>query len=295
MIGYRWMHAALVGAAVLGAGQAHASLYTYAGTFGEAGDTKQAHAGVTELHSEGSYNQNGRISTQSVTASHGVIKAYAMAETTSGQTVSGAAWGQWRDDITLHNPLLTGSYGQLRLNFSYSYELSAITELQGVAAQGYYINDIDVSAVGDYSALAHRQLDNHDATDGFSGYGNTVDLEGTRVTPDGEISLLIDFIWGVPFTVSQHVMVQCGVGFYPAAPNATCVTDSSHSSYWNGISDVTSGGARIGDFTVLSASGTDYSHSFVPAPVPEPEQIWMLAVGAGVALLARRRARSVRR
>lgn len=74
-------------------------------------------------------------------------------------------------------------------------------------------------------------------------------------------------------------------------PNASCTADSLHSSYWGGVSEVTANGVAISDFSIVSASGTDYSHSFVPPPVPEPEQIWLTLAGGLVGALAWRRQR----
>lgn len=295
MTGHRWIPMALLAAsAALGAGGAHAALYTSAQTVGAGNaDIKEARFG--ELHSQSSFDQDGSRSTQWVTASHGVIKAYATAQATGGSPISGTSVGRWSDEITLHNPLLTGKYGTLRLNFNYDHQFETVTQRHGGTVQAYYVNEIDVGR-GEYTALAHRQVDNSYHVFDYHHYGVIKDREGVRTTTDDEISLLIGFAWGVPFSVSQSVTVQCGAGFNAAAaPNARCITESAHFSYWDGISDVLTGGVGITDFQVTSASGTDYSYSFVPAPVPEPEQIWMLAVGAGVGLLAaRRRTRTVR-
>ena len=77
------------------------------------------------------------------------------------------------------------------------------------------------------------------------------------------------------------------------------VADLTDSLYWTGISGVSVGGQALDNFTVTSASGTDWAHSFVPIAsggVPEPAAWAMLLLGfggLGAAMRARRRAVTV--
>jgi hypothetical protein len=70
------------------------------------------------------------------------------------------------------------------------------------------------------------------------------------------------------------------------------VADLSHTLLWDGISDVTVGGVAVNDFTVTSASGTNWANSFIPTGVPEPAAWAMMLVGfGGLGATMRRRQR----
>ncbi|MDB5423976.1 MAG: motif putative anchor domain protein [Phenylobacterium sp.] len=72
------------------------------------------------------------------------------------------------------------------------------------------------------------------------------------------------------------------------------VADLVDSLYWTGISSVKVNGVALDSFTVTSASGTDWSQSFVPPPtgIPEPATWAMMLLGfggLGAAMRAHRR------
>jgi hypothetical protein len=73
------------------------------------------------------------------------------------------------------------------------------------------------------------------------------------------------------------------------------VGDLTDSLYWTGISSFKVGGVEHDDFTVTSASGTNWANSFVPVAsggVPEPATWAMMLLGfggLGAAMRARRR------
>jgi len=109
---------------------------------------------------------------------------------------------------------------------------------------------------------------------------------------------------GSPFGLYQAtVQVQAGfqaplvVEVGASAVSSTggeAVADLVDSFYWTGISSVKVGGVALDDFTVTSASGTNWTNSFVPAAtgVPEPAT-WAIMLlgfgGLGAALRAHRR------
>ena len=267
---------------------AHATLFAQAIVL-DAQDIKQD-TGVMVLNAEANFTQGGRTSVQSAIASYGVLKTFSQTSSSEVQGLTGSAQAGWIDTIVLNHAGLAGTAGTLRLNFSYNYSLSASTVPDGVAAEGYFLTQVDVdSASASYHANAHRQIDNHDGVSELSGYGTVRDAAGEHASSDTGFSMDVDFVWGTPIRIMQTASTLCGVGFYAGAPGASCTADASHSTYWGGITDVTTGGMAISDFTLTSASGTDYSTSFVPQPVPEPAQVWMLAGGALVGAMALRR------
>lgn len=62
--------------------------------------------------------------------------------------------------------------------------------------------------------------------------------------------------------------------------------DLGHSVYWGGISSVEVGGVPV-EYSVTSASGSDYRYSF--APVPEPSALLLLLIGIPVLVLRSRK------
>ena len=105
-----------------------------------------------------------------------------------------------------------------------------------------------------------------------------------------------DYVWH-RHHFSASVNVTALATFYQPFPNVdgqnTWMADAAHSLYWGGISSVTDANGNAVDFTLASASGTNYLQSFVPvvvtAPVPEPETYALLLAGLGVLGLVRRR------
>jgi PEP-CTERM motif len=76
----------------------------------------------------------------------------------------------------------------------------------------------------------------------------------------------------------------------------SAVADLADTLEWGGISKVTVGGVALTDYSVTSASGTNWADSFLPGPgVPEPATWAMMLVGFGGlgGLLRRRRSAAV--
>lgn len=82
---------------------------------------------------------------------------------------------------------------------------------------------------------------------------------------------LVPIEFGTPATVSFTFAVSS------QAYGGVAIVDGGHSAYWGGMSALNELGEKI-DFKVTSASGVDYSKSFVSS-VPEPDQGAMLFAG----------------
>ncbi|MRR49878.1 MAG: PEP-CTERM sorting domain-containing protein [Rhodocyclaceae bacterium] len=71
---------------------------------------------------------------------------------------------------------------------------------------------------------------------------------------------------------------------------STAGTDFSHTVTWGGVVGIyDSNGQLLSDYSLTSASGSDWTKPFT-APVPEPEAYAMMLAGLGLLrLLARRK------
>lgn len=120
-------------------------------------------------------------------------------------------------------------------------------------------------------------------------------------TPNKQV-LTVDFIWGDYITIALGVSLNCSSGIIAPVNGSfsSCLIDASQSSYWDGISNVTSNGKAVNEFSLFSGTGVDFSKSLVPpnvpvdppdGEVPEPSTMILIIIGA-VSLRNRKRRQS---
>lgn len=105
----------------------------------------------------------------------------------------------------------------------------------------------------------------------------------------GTFTYTVPFTFGVPFNLSMALTVQSWA-YANGIAEAASLLDASHSFDWAGIQDVTFNGESVA-FDLRSASGTDWTQSFVMA-VPEPSTGVLLLAGMTAMLIATRRRRA---
>lgn len=115
---------------------------------------------------------------------------------------------------------------------------------------------------------------------------------------------LVEFTAPIAFGIDSSLVAildtQTYAVYYDAPGSAfdgasSWLADASHSLYWGGIKQVTDSEGNVVDYSITSASGTDYRQSFIPsttAPVPEPDTYALMMAGLGVLGAAARRGKN---
>jgi hypothetical protein len=198
----------------------------------------------------------------------GIIKGYV----TSDGPASAVSRGILRDSLTITSPgVPTGTPGTLSFSISVNGSLSAPS---GSSAATYQLQADLGGGAFDINA---------------SGTQYSPGLGGAFIgDPFGIYTATISFQYGfaMPLDVELTATVSAGNDFTSTGAGTS---DLGHSLYWNGITNVTASGSPVGSFTVDSATGGNWTNSFVP--VPEPLSISLLAVGT-MGLLSRRSRRA---
>lgn len=122
------------------------------------------------------------------------------------------------------------------------------------------------------------------ATDGLSDHGYLFSTDGiadNNLPAGGTITYELNVTTGTPFNLQPHLTL---IGQAEAVEGQGAGSfDMNASAYWNGVSQVTLGGVPVSGFSLINGDGVDFTGSFAPAAVPEPEHYAALA---GTGLLA---------
>jgi hypothetical protein len=199
----------------------------------------------------------------------GVIEA----EGEAAGSLNAVTRGIFRDAITITAPgVAAGTPGTL------SYSII----VDGALAT----NDIGSDRAG-WSLQADVGGGSFDIDRGGTLYGGGIYAvqHGYLGDPFGSYSATVGFQFGIasPLEVELSSSAQAAYSFDDGLPAASFL---AHSLYWGGIGAVAISGVPLDDFSVASASGTDYRGSM--APVPEPGRVWLMLAGLAVFGLRRR-------
>jgi hypothetical protein len=223
---------------------------------------------------------------------YGVLKAWASA---AGQQAyaSASALAGFTDAITISADGMAGKTGEVTFKFQYDWfgsfgdsddSEAMITTTFSAFASG--------TATGAYQSLRSFQHNSDIGT--MTLYATN---SGQEVAYDAPILLTVPFHFGQAFNIDVSLFASANGG-PPPGGSWDAMLDASHSAYWAGIVTLaTSEPLNGAQLLITSASGTDFSRSFVPVSqdLPEPSAFGLLGLGLVASRLARGNRRRARR
>jgi hypothetical protein len=190
--------------------------------------------------------------------------------------LTGIADAGWADEITIDNP----NFQQIVGSFQFGVEVKGNLHANHPRGEALFELGVASSTVG-----PKRETVRLDAP-GPAGFDDDQDAAvNTTFFFD------IPFQVGVPVQVMLRAITVAGLGATPATTSSSALLDFGHTINWGGIVSVTVGGVPLTNYTVTSASGTDWRGPIRPTAVPEPTTVALTAGGLAVAALAARRRR----
>lgn len=268
-------------------------------TYGSPGnDSYNAGAvGGPLTHSSVSSSAFGSTATFSTLANYGVHKMSTDVQSSAFSDVSNAQ-SQWYDELQVSS----ARGGFLIIGMDLTAILTSDPAAQRPPESSFAAFQYQLTAISSLGSSAYATAYNNvtGGSGGFSYIGpHLTDAETVRDSGDTFsrfITLSVAFAGGSDFiylnsrAICHAQAIGNGVG---GTASASC--NAGNSVYWGGILGVVDEtGAAITDYTLTSASGTDYANSFVPSgAVPEPATwaVMILGFSATGAVLRRRRAR----
>jgi len=226
----------------------------------------------------------------STSSRYGVVKGFASAHHTSMADNAYAAGGSagFTDDITITYidgvtgiELYHGQWATVALDYYMNYSLSAAKGPSSGHPASTAIFDAKIEYQGSIrdeetflqsTSTANGTTYTHWYTEhGFS-YRENVSQPMHILHLEGLIQL------GMEFSTTMQLGVTA---FVPGESISSALADAAHSGYWAGIQSVSIDGNQLMNYTVTSASGTDYSQSMVPSTeIPEPASPGLMFAGA---------------
>lgn len=216
-------------------------------------------------------------------AKYGILKAKAVASATDEAfgRFSARAGATFSDILTVTTPGLEGQAGILHANIIFDRKLS----LQGNAVDSYATASLSGGTnLSSFSYMETLWLQPGSCNPLTS---STCSLALTSVTNDTE-TMRVQWLTNDRLSVSVPIMFGQSTPFYLSLDTSALASyyvgpsswsaDASHSIYWGGIASVTNAIGVPVEYSVESASTTDYRASFA-TPVPEPGTYGMFLAG----------------
>jgi hypothetical protein len=187
------------------------------------------------------------------------------------------------DEIVFHasDPSLDGAKGHATLSANADFK-ALFDHGWGVLNADYHAQVLVFNGVnGTYSDRRYNEKWVEDRYSQTPTETESATRNQVAVPFDNLILLDLDFTFGRP--LSLQISLGGSAQVNPSNDFSDFLSTelrADRSLYWGGISTVTSNGAPV-DFKVTSASGIDWSKSYIPntADVPEPASLALLCAG----------------
>lgn len=179
-----------------------------------------------------------------------------------------AAYGDagWFDTLTLSSPGLAGLPGQMTFLFY----------LEGTLFGGLPRGGSTIS----YTAATDTVF--QELFLGVSGAADLVNEYSAALSRQHAVT--VNFVWGEPFELMLRGASRVGLGSIFSTLTTGSMSAIDLTLSWGEIQSVTAAGSPVGLYTLVSASGFDYTSS---ATVPEPSMFYPAALFLAAAYLLR--------
>jgi hypothetical protein len=242
------------------------------GDIGTAGDLKTCPGCEASISSTGTvpsatFGTSHSDSTARATAQYGVLKAFATAASNGHFAQARAtATASFSDSFTINAVGLSGEKGTavIPLQFNYTNSLSGPQAFSQVSLSLELFNTFPTAK---YQRSLHYRPDGTVLSDSFD--------PPHVVTPfSTSILATVPFVFGqpVPFQVTLEGK---GGGF----EDESFTVDAAHSAFWGGFRSVTDASGSAVNYTLGGGSQADWSKSFIPTTVPEPDTFALMMGG----------------
>lgn len=203
----------------------------------------------------------GRISVSIVRAQsrHGQVRAQAFANVEGiNNGTETRAIARFHDTLVIQAPVPPGTFGFFRASF----EVDGTLEASGYNLLG---DPITGGGAADYQARFRADTDAGVFTRTLSAIRTSGrGLEGTE---SGSVVRQVAFLFGEPFEISFELSVSARASAAVQGAGGVARAAYGSSGYWTGLNEVfTIDEQPVAEFTVTSASGTDYRTDFRPRP-----------------------------
>lgn len=203
---------------------------------------------------------NGNSQSDSVAtalAEHGVLKTFVSSASSGGLGYANAtATATFADSLTIDAPGLSGQSGTVTMALQFDYAAS----LSGSSGSKLYLKFDVFEGIETYRWQRGllTQADGQSQSQSFDAGGVSVPFSKT-------ILANVNFTFGQGFVFQKSLLTRTA-----GSLDHQAVVDASHSAYWGGLQSVLDTNGNPVAYRLSSSSGTDWSRSFVPSPVPEP-------------------------
>lgn len=254
------------------------------GAFSGPVPTSSAPSNSWSAHTSGTRPVSGAWdagSSAEAVAGFGILKVSAKATAGNFSGAWAGASAGWKDTLKIISPdYAGGTSATVKWSFFLTGQTGAYaSDLVGGGAGAAWYSEYAFGSDSGYYNSFHN----------FFGPGNE-SLQQTHNGVPGEAYGMHTFetIVSLGSSLTQSLSLNCSA--HAAAPegvSASTLCELDKSLYWGGIESVSIGSNAI-NYSLTSASGTDWSKSFI-TPVPEPETYAMLLAGLGLLGFAARR------